>query len=111
MKKIISVLLAIVFCFSFVSCKHKTEISRKAIDKRFTAEHEETRVWNSVIPTGKSVIIIPYSQIVTVPDKYEVLYLITYDNGKQKQKWETITETEYNEIYIFKGDEINEKQF
>lgn len=98
MKKIISILLVIVFCFSFASCKKAAEIERKPIDKKFTAEHTETVVLFNTVFTGKSFVITPIIVDKQVPDTYEILYLITYDDGKQKEKWETVTEAEYSEV-------------
>jgi len=100
MKKTISILLIIVFCFSFASCKKRTEINRQAIDKRFIAEHYSDYVWFTTIVSGKSVIMIPNYGKQYYPDSYEILYLITYDDGKQKEKWKTVTEAEYNEVNI-----------
>lgn len=97
MKKIISVLLVIVFCFSFASCKKKTEVSRKAIDKRFTPAHTETST--SIDIALYLLLDVPIIETETrnIPDKYEILYLITYDDGTETQKWEIVTEAEYNE--------------
>ena len=100
MKKIISALLVIVFCFCFASCKKKTEVSRKAIDKQFTAAHIEKEVFFITVCTGKSIIMIPNYVDKQVPDKYEILYLITYDDEKQKEKWFEVTQAEFESTVI-----------
>ena len=100
MKRIVSILLIIVLCFSFASCKKRTEINKQAIDKKFTAEHYSDYFWYTTIVTGKSVVMVPHYMKQYHPDSYEILYLITYDDGEQKEKWETVTEEEYNEVNI-----------
>lgn len=103
MKKAISILLIITFCFSFISCSKAEIISKKPIDKRFTAAHTETMIINRVVIVGKVTTIQPMIIPVNKPDKYEIEYLIVYDDETEKTEWEEVEPTEFENIVI-KGD-------
>lgn len=64
--------------------------SKTVIDYRFTEAHTET-------DTMKTSDGIPYYVSDFVPDKYELLWLYTYQDGHKERKWEECTRFEYND--------------
>lgn len=63
--------------------------SKTVIDYRFTEAHTET----SVDRTGD----YPIYRSDFKPDKYELLWLYTYQDGHKERKWEECTRFEYND--------------
>ena len=96
MKYKISILVLILVCM-LSGCKAWEEDTRCVIDYRFTEFHEEERVaykkeYNWVAEKWYDV---PYTYIEYVPDKYELMWLITYQDGHTERKWEECTRFEY----------------
>ena len=94
----IAIILIIALCGSFVSCKQRMEIKREIIDTKFTPAHAET---STSIDWAMYILFdIPLLKVEPklIPDKYEILYLITYDNGDQTHLWVEVTQAEYEEV-------------
>lgn len=74
---------------------------RTPIDKRCMPAHNETRIYNKMIPNGKNGFIIqPMIQTIPKPDIYQVLFIIEYDNGKKVAEWKDVSKEVYEEIII-----------
>lgn len=66
-------------------------------DGRYTEAHTEIFTYIQLMPIGNGkFMFIPMTQSRYVGERYEILYEITYDNGKQTNRWETVTKQEYN---------------
>ena len=94
----ITIILIVALCGSFVSCKQRVEIKREIIDTKFTPAHTET---STSIDLAMYILFdIPLIKVEPrfIPDKYEILYLITYDNGDQNHLWLEVTQAEYEEV-------------
>lgn len=93
--KIRVVLLSLVFMvlLSLVGC-HKcgNEVSRIAVDCQYIESHYTT--YYTYIHSGK--MTIPISHLRFHPDKWELKYLVTYEDGCKKEKWCEVSEEEYN---------------
>ena len=66
------------------SCSIRHEVSREVIDKRCThvPAFAESDPWDGEVNQDSF-------------DKYELQYLITYDDGFKKEIWFVVTEEEY----------------
>ena len=90
-KKIfVSIILAAVL---LTGCggEDRTEVSREAIQTRYTSAHTEMRTQCIVIGGNVSTIPIPHHQ----DEKYEVQFQIVYDDGSSSLKWLEVTQSEY----------------
>ncbi len=83
------------------------EDTRMVIDYRFTSAHEEERVgvkkeYNALADTW---VDVPYKYKTFVPDKYELMWEVTYMDGHKERKWEECTRFEYNNAKEELGDD------
>lgn len=46
-------------------------------------------------------VLVPNIHTETVPEKYEVLYFVTYDNGDTSHCWEAVNKAEYDAAVAF----------
>lgn len=97
MLKIIKIALLAAAVVLLTAC---AEVERKEpIDSRFIPAHEETHTkyeyvydsWNN-----KSRLM-PKIETQYVEDSYEILYKVTYDNGKTREIWQEVEKEEYDE--------------
>ena len=96
MKRIIrKIILAALLLFFIAGCggEERIEVSREAIQTRYTSAHTEMRVQSIVIGGRVSTIPIPHHQ----EEKYEVLFSVVYDDGSSSKEWIEVTPTEYEE--------------
>ena len=104
MRRIISFILCMIIVVSLCSCALPQEIKRTAIDCRYTEQHTELDTTYEYVYDfwygGFKLLPLAYTQVV--PDKYELLYMIEYDNGTSCEKWEEVSRSEY---VAFKGGE------
>ena len=82
------------------------EESRIVIDYRFTEAHEEERVgykkeYNAFAETW---VDVPYKYKTFIPDRYELLWEVTYQDGHTERHWEECTRFEYNNARKELGD-------
>lgn len=83
-RNIAIVILAIaVMGLMLTGCKAFTVQTRTLIDYRYTPGHSEQ--------TMNDQKVVDYY----VPEKFELLWLYTYENGGQSRKWEECTRFEY----------------
>ncbi len=96
MKRIIrTIILAALILFFITGCggEDRTEVSREAIQTRYTSAHTEIRTQCIVIGGNVSTIPIPHHQ----DEKYEVQFQIVYDDGSSSKQWIEVTQSEYKE--------------
>lgn len=68
-------------------------------DRRYTEAHTEIYTTLQLMPLGNgNFMFLPMTYSRYVGEKYEILYEITYDNGHQSSRWETVDEQEFNEF-------------
>lgn len=93
MKKLIFILI---FVFA-LGCANIVDKVPK--ERRYTESHTEIYTKMQLMPLGNGeFMFLPMTQSRYVPEKYEILYEITYDNGNQSSRWETVNEQEFNEF-------------
>ena len=104
MRRIISFILCMIIVVSLCSCALPQEIKRTAIDCRYTEQHTElVTEYEHVFSWWKGdFVLVPNTHTKVVPDKYELLYMIEYDDGTSCEKWEEVSQSEY---IAFKGGE------
>lgn len=92
-KRILAVILAAVF-LAGCGCSDRIELSREAVDSRFTPEHTSSiMIWQKI-----GDISIPRRFNSHHDDKWEIQYRITYDDGTVKLKWVTVLEEVYDDF-------------
>lgn len=101
MKKFIAViLLSIMVVTLCAGCEPPTEVSREPVDVRYTAAYEgiETEYQYVFDWLKGDFVYVPVVKTVRHEAKWEIQYLITYDNGEEKTEWCICTEAEYNQV-------------
>ena len=73
------------------------EESRIVIDYRYVEAHTET--WTRKTDQG-----VPYYVYNYIEEKYELLWLVTYQDGHTERHWEECTRFEYNNARKELGD-------
>ena len=92
-KRILAVILAAVFLVG-CGCMKRVELTREAVDSRFTPEHTSSiMIWQKI-----GDISIPRRLQSHHDDKWEIQYRITYDDGTVKLKWVTVSEEVYDDF-------------
>lgn len=102
MKRIISFIFCAIIVISLCSCGFPKEIERTAIDCRYTEAHTElVTEYEHVFSwwTG-DFVLVPNTHTKVCPEKYELLYVIKYDDGTSYEKWAEVSRSEY---VAFKG--------
>lgn len=93
--------LAILTALILVGCGPAPEIVNKTpIDNRYTPAYEavETNYKHQYSWGANEFVLVPEVSTIYHHETYEVLYLVAYDDGSERQAWETVTKTEYLEI-------------
>lgn len=90
-KKIFTSMMLAAVLLSGCGGEDRTEVSREAIQTRYTSAHTEMRVQSIVIGGRVSTLPIPHHQA----EKYEVLFSVVYDDGSSGQEWIEVTQAEY----------------
>ena len=101
MKRLIGALLCLILTVLPLSaCAQKTEVSREAIDRRYTAAYDsvETEYKHTYDVWKGEFVLVPYVQTVHHDAEYEILYRITYDDGSTTTRWEYVGEVEYERL-------------
>lgn len=76
------------------------EVSRTAIDVRYTSAHNEviSSMTSRYDFNLEQWIYYPEIKTIYEPDKWEVLYKITYDNGKTYNRWKSVSQELYESV-------------
>lgn len=101
---ILAIIIIIVFgiiIFSIVKCSPKV-IKEEPINVRYFPAREEIQTeheykYNFLEGEWQ---LVPNTRTVTVPEKYEVEYLLTYDNGTTTKKWREVSKEVYEDIAL-----------
>ena len=94
MKRIVRKIILVALLLFFVTgCDgdDRIEVSREAIQTRYTPAHTEMRVQSMVIGGKVSTILIPYYH----DEEYEIQFSIVYDDGFSVTQWIEVTQSEY----------------
>lgn len=90
-KKVCVIVLIMIGVFFLIGC---TKIIRKTpIDYRFTPAHSETETYFIICPYS----MIPMVRSVYKQDKFEILYQVEYEDGKIRNRWETVDRATYEQ--------------
>jgi hypothetical protein len=97
MKKIICILLVAIISLFVSGCNIKTETGRKAMDCRYTAPYSEvvTDYQHKYSVLKGEFVLVPNIHTVTRPARYEILYLVSYDDGTTAEQWKEVDEATY----------------
>lgn len=98
LKRIATLLIIIVVALSFAGCTDKEIESKTPLDVRYTPQHQETVTdyeYKYNFWTG-DFVLVPNIHTETIPDKYEVQYIVTYTNGDTDTQWEEVGKAEYD---------------
>ena len=99
-KRIVAALAALVVIVGLVGCHTKTEVSGTPIDTRYTPASVMVKtdyVYRYDILNGK-LALVPEMKQVAMPDKWEILWRITYDDGTCEDRWIGCTKAEYEGV-------------
>lgn len=92
-KRILAVILAAISLAGY-GCTKRVELTREAVDSRFTPEHTSSiMIWQKI-----GDISIPHRLNSHHDDKWEIQYRITYDDGTVKLEWVTVSEEVYDDF-------------
>lgn len=103
MKKILSLLISIALMLTLCSCEPVEEIGRTPIDCRYTAAYTEvvTDYKHEYSWWKGDFVLVPDTHTKLHPEKYEILYSITYDDGSSREVWKEVDRSTY---VSFKGE-------
>lgn len=88
-------LVCIILFMLMIGCG--TIVNKVPKERRFTEAHSEIYTYIQMLPQGDGkFLFVPMTNSRYVNDRYEIMYEITYENGRQTTRWETVTETEYD---------------
>lgn len=77
-------------------CTHKAVVCEEPLDVCFTPAHSEVRYMWMLI--GKNLIPVPHTY--SYDARWDVLYLITYDDGSTSKQWRAVDQNTYEEARI-----------
>lgn len=106
LKKIIALIAMCAALLSFTACASKQEIGRELTDVRYTPSRQElvtTYDYKYNWWSGEFVLV-PNTHTETMPEKYEVQYIITYDDETTESVWVECTKTEYETALAALGE-------
>jgi len=92
--RIAAILLAVVILLT--GCTHKNVVDKEPLDVCFTPAH----TWNTVVPVPMGKHILPMPRTYYYADRWEVLYLITYDDGSTAKRWTEVDQNTYEQARI-----------
>lgn len=97
MKKVIIFVLVIILVTSLIcACGKKLEvIDKQPVDVRYTGAHTKLIPFTHIIRAGKSMIPITTNRIVNYPEKWEIEWVLLYEDNTESRKWIECTESEY----------------
>ena len=95
MKKLLCTLLTLALFLMLAGCAE--EVSRQAIDVRYTPAHEgvETNYVHKYDWYSGGFVMVPEVRTVHYEEKYSILYEITYDDGSTATRWQDCAYSEY----------------
>lgn len=97
MKKTITlVLLAVILLGCLTGCKE--EVSREPVDARYTEAHTGLMPFTYCIPAGKTIVPVVTHRPVYYAEKWEIQWLIHYDDGSSKVEWMECSKAKYEEF-------------
>lgn len=97
-RRIMTALWLAVLITLLCGCGRK-ELTRRVVDCRYTeaSERIETTYVYKYDFLGEGFRLMPKVSTVPVPEKYEVLYEITYDDGTVDQEWVEVEKAVFEE--------------
>ena len=103
LKTIALCLLCVIVAVCFTACDDPVVVDKVIEDARYTPQTQETVTdyeYKYNFWTG-DFVLVPNVHTETVPEKYEVLYFVTYDNGDTSHSWEAVNKAEYDAAVAF----------
>ena len=92
-------LVLLFLIFSLVGCAGEKDIKEKSpIDTRYTPQSQEIVTdyeykYNFLLG---EFVLVPNTHTETIPEKYEVCYLVVYIDDSTIESWETVDKAEYD---------------
>lgn len=96
MKRIIAVILISLFLIVGCSCGFD-EVERTPVDCRYTAAYSgvKTNYAHEYDWWRGDFVLVPKVETVNYPEKYEIQYVVTYEDGTTNKVWQTVSKEEY----------------
>jgi len=110
LKTIALCLLCVIIAICFTAFFDRVVVVTTIEDVQYTPQTQETVTdyeYKYNFWTG-DFVLVPNIHTETVPEKYEVLYFITYDNGDTSHWWEAVSKTEYDAVVAFLGKQAED---
>jgi len=100
MKKIIGIILIILILSLFSGCKQKIITDKVPLDTRYTEAYTaiETDVRREYSAAHEGYVPTPYTYTVYYHEKWEVLYLVVYEDDTTKERWEEVSKYVYRDV-------------
>lgn len=102
LKKFFSISVIVILVVMLSGCKQKEIVEKIPIDKLYTEAHSEMETeyeYKYDILNGK-FMYVPNLHTVKYPDKYEVQYKVTYNDGSEKIVWEEVVKQDFDKITL-----------
>ena len=96
-KAVLTIMIIALIIFSSACAGGRNEIGREPIDCRYTEPYSEVVTdyeYKYSILHGEFKYV-PNTHSITHPGKYEILYLIKYDNNTALKQWEEVDRSTY----------------
>ena len=100
MKKLLEIISIIFILSLFSSCKQKIITDKVPLDTRYTEAYTaiETDVRSEYSTAHDGFVPIPYTYTVYYHEKWEVLYLVVYEDDTTKERWEEVSKYVYRDV-------------
>lgn len=95
--RIAAILLVVVILLT--GCTHKNVVDKEPLDVCFTPAHSQITYVPMLI--GKNIIPMPHTYYYG--ERWDVLYLITYDDGSTAKQWREVDQNTYEAARIALG--------
>lgn len=95
-RRVFALAALLVVLIVLAGCTHKNVVCKEPLDVRFTPAH----TWHTVVPVPMGKHIFPMPRTYYYGDQWEVLYLITYDDGSTSKQWREVDQNTYEEARI-----------
>ena len=111
MKRIVALIILVSLSFAISACSGRAELSREIIESRYISDYDgvETEYIYKFNWLKGEFVLVPSIKTVHRDATYEILYRITYHDGSVVERWESVSEDEYNS-FIGSGSVTNDER-
>lgn len=97
-KHIIATVCMMAAIMVFAACSAPEETARHPVARRYTAAHigQQFEYVHKYDWYKDDWVLVPQIIEISVPDKWEILFRITYSDGSVEERWEEVSKEEYD---------------